>query len=107
MIKKYEPSATLQRYQKMLDREADYKALVRNHDNLKENFAKREKVYKDKIKELKEKLEQKQFPNSRIIMTNEKVNQIISQYNTGRPVSLLPDEITLQRIADMSMLCAT
>ncbi len=107
MKKEYEPSATLKRYQAMLDLDKEYKALVRNHDNLKENFAKREKVYKDKIKELKEKLEVKQHPTVRLVPMNDKVSQIIAQYNTGRPPKLYPDEHTLQRIADMAMLCAT
>ena len=91
----------------MLDLDKEYKALVRNHDNLKESFAKREKAYKDKIKELKEKLEVKQHPTVRLVPMNDKVSQIIAQYNTGRPPKLYPDEHTLQRITDMAMLCAT
>ena len=103
MKKPYEPSATLKKYQVMLDREADYKALQKKCNALEERIINKD----NKIQQLKEKLQEKQHPNVRLVPMNDKVSEIISQYKTGRPPSLYPDEHTLQRIADMAMLCAT
>ncbi|MEI7998671.1 MAG: hypothetical protein WCH62_04110 [Candidatus Omnitrophota bacterium] len=101
-----DPSAALKRHLALLDKSNNLKELENRIKVLEDRI----ETKNEKISELKEKLKVKQFPNARIIMANEKVNQIIEQYNSGkggRPPVLFPDEITLQRIADMAYLNAS
>ena len=66
---------------------------------------KKSKLY-DELKPKYEELKLYNNKNKRLVVASESITNILSE-SAGQPRKLLPDDITLTRIADMSMLGAT
>ena len=103
--RRYKPMGA-DRYAAILEMEKNYTKLEAKYKKLEDKYNKAQDAYALE-KQNKKNKQPVSMPNVRFVVATDKILEIINSYAVGQPVKLIPDIMTLTRIADMAELHAT